>query len=64
MGDIALRGQGRALLKKGNKAIDMSEEHESMESEAEEAEEYEMEKLRCLYKLLLRHKKKVEYVHL
>ena len=43
MGDIALRGQGRALLKKGNKAIDMSEEHESMESEAEEAEEYEME---------------------
>ena len=37
MGDIALRGQGRALLKKGNKAMDMSEEHESMESEAEEA---------------------------
>ena len=29
MGDIALRGQGRALLKKGNKAIDMSEELDS-----------------------------------
>ena len=43
MGDIALRGQGRALLKKGKKAIDMSEEHEGMESEAEEAKEYEME---------------------
>jgi len=43
MGDIALRGQGRALLKKGGKAIDMSEEHESMESEAEEAKEYAME---------------------
>ena len=43
MGDIALRGQGRALLKKGGKAKDMSKKHEEMESKAEEAREYELE---------------------
>ena len=43
MGDIALRGQGRALLKKGGKAKDMSKKHEGMESKAEEAREYELE---------------------
>ena len=42
MGDISLRGQGRALLKKGS-YVDMSEEHEGMESKAEEAREYAME---------------------
>jgi hypothetical protein len=42
MGDISLRGQGRALLKKGG-YVDMSEEHEGMESKAEEAKEYAME---------------------
>ena len=44
MGDIALRGQGRALLKKGGRAKDMSEKHEGMESMAEEAKETRMEK--------------------
>ena len=43
MGDISLRGQGRALLKKGGRAKDMSEKHEGMESKAEEAKEYAME---------------------
>ena len=43
MGDIALRGQGRALLKRGGKAKDMSKKHEEMESKAEEAREYELE---------------------
>jgi hypothetical protein len=42
MGDISLRGQGRALLKKGG-YVDMSEKHEGMESKAEEAKEYAME---------------------
>ena len=42
MGDISLRGQGRALLKKGG-YVDMSEKHEGMESKAEEAREYAME---------------------
>jgi hypothetical protein len=42
MGDISLRGKGRAFLKKGN-YVDMSEEHEGMESKAEEAREYAME---------------------
>ena len=42
MGDISLRGQGRALLKKGS-YVDMSEKHEGMESKAEEAKEYAME---------------------
>jgi hypothetical protein len=42
MGDISLRGKGRAFLKKGS-YIDMSEEHEGMESKAEEAKEYAME---------------------
>jgi hypothetical protein len=42
MGDISLRGKGRAFLKKGN-YVDMSEEHEGMESKAEEAKEYAME---------------------
>ena len=44
MGDISLRGQGRALLKKGGRAKDMSEKHEGMESMAEEAKETRMEK--------------------
>ena len=44
MGDIALRGQGRALLKKGGRAKDMSEKHEGMESMAEEAIETKLEK--------------------
>jgi hypothetical protein len=44
MGDIALRGQGRALLKKGGRAKDMSEKHEGMESMAEEARETRLEK--------------------
>ena len=43
MGDIALRGQGRVLLKRGGKAKDMSKKHEEMESKAEEAREYELE---------------------
>jgi hypothetical protein len=42
MGDISLRGQGRALLKKGG-YVDMSEKHEGMESKASEAREYAME---------------------
>jgi hypothetical protein len=42
MGDISLRGKGRAFLKKGS-YVDMSEEHEGMESKAEEAKEYAME---------------------
>ena len=42
MGDISLRGQGRAFLKKGS-YVDMSKEHEGMESKAEEAREYAME---------------------
>ena len=44
MGDIALRGQGRALMKKGGRAKDMSEKHEGMESMAEEAIETKLEK--------------------
>ena len=44
MGDIALRGQGRALLKKGGRAKDMSEKHEGMESIAKEAKETRLEK--------------------
>ena len=44
MGDISLRGQGRALLKKGGRAKDMSEKHEGMESMAEEAKETRLEK--------------------
>jgi len=44
MGDIALRGQGRALLKKGGRAKDMSKKHEGMESMAEEAIETKLEK--------------------
>ena len=44
MGDISLRGQGRALLKKGGRAKDMSEKHEGMESMAEEARETRLEK--------------------
>ena len=42
MGDISLRGKGRAFLKIGS-YVDMSEEHEGMESKAEEAREYAME---------------------
>jgi len=44
MGDISLRGQGRALMKKGGRAKDMSKKHESMESMAEEARETRLEK--------------------
>ena len=44
MGDISLRGQGRALMKKGGRAKDMSEKHEGMESMAEEAKETRLEK--------------------
>ena len=44
MGDIALRGHGRALLKKGGKTKDMSKKHEGMESMAEEARETRLEK--------------------
>jgi hypothetical protein len=47
MGDIALRGQGRALLKKGGSAKDMSKKHEGMESMAEEAKETRLEKKSC-----------------
>ncbi len=35
--------KGRGVFKKGSKPLDMSEEHEDMESKAEEAKEYEME---------------------
>jgi hypothetical protein len=34
MGDISLRGRGRALMKKGGMAKDMSKKHEEMESKA------------------------------
>ena len=44
MGDIALRGQGRALLKKGGKAMDESMAHEGMESMKMEAKETKMER--------------------
>ena len=44
MGDISLRGQGRALLKKGGKAMDESMVHEGMESMKMEAKETRMEK--------------------
>jgi len=43
MGDISLRGKGRAFMKKGGQAKDMSMKHEGMESKAEEAKEYAME---------------------
>jgi hypothetical protein len=50
MGDISLRGRGRALVNKkrsamkmGGMAMDESVEHESMESKADEAREYAME---------------------
>ena len=50
MGDISLRGRGRALMNKkrsamrmGGLAMDESMEHEGMESKAEEAREYKME---------------------
>jgi len=50
MGDISLRGRGRALMNKkrsamrmGGMAMDESMEHEGMESKAEEAREYAME---------------------
>ena len=44
MGDIALRGQGRALLKHGGKAMDESMAHEGMESMKMESKETRMEK--------------------
>ncbi len=44
MGDISLRGQGRALLKKGGKAMDESMAHEGMESMKMEAKETKMER--------------------
>jgi len=52
MGDISLRGRGieRKNFAKGGKVkkskggyVDMSDEHEGMESKAEEAREYAME---------------------
>ena len=50
MGDISLRGKGRALMNKkrsamkmGGMAMDESMEHEGMESKADEAREYAME---------------------
>ena len=50
MGDISLRGRGRALVNKkrsamkmGGMAMDESVEHEGMESKADEAREYAME---------------------
>ena len=44
MGDISLRGQGRALMKKGGRAMDESMAHEGMESMKMEAKETRMEK--------------------
>jgi len=44
MGDIALRGQGRAFLKHGGKAMDESKAHEGMESMKMESKETRMEK--------------------
>jgi len=44
MGDIALRGQGKALLKKSSKAMDESMAHEGMESMKMESKETRMEK--------------------
>ena len=44
MGDISLRGKGRAFMKKGGRAKDMSMKHEGMESMAEEAKETKLEK--------------------
>ena len=44
MGDISLRGQGRALLKRGGQAMDESMAHEGMESMKMEAKETRMEK--------------------
>ena len=50
MGDISLRGKGRALMNKkrfamkmGGMAMDESMKHEGMESKADEAREYAME---------------------
>jgi len=44
MGDIALRGQGRALMKRGGKAMDESKAHEGMESMKMESKETKMER--------------------
>ena len=44
MGDIALRGQGRAFLKHGGKAMDESKAHEGMESMKMESKETKMER--------------------
>ena len=44
MGDISLRGKGRAFLKYGGKAMDESKAHEGMESMKMESKETAMEK--------------------
>jgi len=44
MGDISLRGKGRAFLKHGGKAMDESKAHEGMESMKMESKETRMEK--------------------
>jgi hypothetical protein len=44
MGDISLRGRGRALLAKGGKAMDESMAHENAEPMKMEAKETSMEK--------------------
>ncbi|MCJ7571954.1 MAG: DUF6496 domain-containing protein [Candidatus Thermoplasmatota archaeon] len=44
MGDISLRGKGRAFLKHGGKAMDESKAHEGMESMKMESKETGMEK--------------------
>jgi hypothetical protein len=44
MGDISLRGKGRAFLKHGGKAMDESKAHEGMESMKMESKETKMER--------------------
>jgi hypothetical protein len=44
MGDISLRGKGRAFLKHGGKAMDESMAHEGMESMKMESKETKMER--------------------
>lgn len=44
MGDISLRGRGRAILKRSGKAMDESMAHEGMESMGMESKETRMEK--------------------
>ena len=44
MGDISLRGKGRAFLKHGGKAMDESKAHEGIESMKMESKETKMER--------------------